>query len=94
MHIPPRPMRLPSLCRDGEGKKLLLHAICNRTNMKVAGRLRAIKKIVPLVCDQVWSMILTGYPHSRLKVLVEQNRPEAVCHTKSTSSCTMGNDDH
>ena len=78
------------LYREGEGRKLLLHAICDRAQVRVAGRLREIKRIVPLVCDQVWSLILTRYPHSPLKVLVEQNRPTSVLQRSSLFSCFTG----
>lgn len=80
----------PSLHRYGDGRKLLLHAICNKTEMRMAGRLREIKGIVPLVCDQVWSLILTSYRHSRLKILVEQNRPLVLIQKSSLSSCVKG----
>ena len=79
-----------TLCRSGEGRKLLLHAICDRAHVRVAGRLRELKKVVPLVCDQVWSLILLRYPYSPLKVLVEQNRPKAVRHRSSLFPCMAG----
>ena len=78
------------LCRYGDGKKLLLHALCNKFEVRVAGQSRMIKDVVPLVCDQVWALILSSYPHSQLKVLVEQNRPTAVLRKKSSTLCIMG----
>lgn len=78
------------LCRCGDGKKLLLHALCNKFEVRVGGQSRTIKDVVPLVCDQVWALILANYPHSQLKVLVEQNRPTAALHKKSSALCIMG----
>ena len=83
-------MYLLHMYRSGEGRRLLLHAICDRARVRVAGRVREIKGIVPLVCDQVWSLILLRYPYSPLKVLVEQNRPKAVMHRSSLFSCMTG----
>ena len=78
------------LCRRGDGRKLLLHALCTKTEVRVAGKSRVVKDVVPLVCDQVWTLILNSYPNSQLKVLVEQNRPTAALKKKSPSSCIMG----
>ena len=78
------------LCRYGDGNKLLLHALCNKFQVRVAGQSRTIKDVVPLVCDQVWALILASYPHSQLKVLVEQNRPTAALRKKSSALCIMG----
>ena len=60
----------------------------------MAGHSREVKGIVPLVCDQVWSLIFTSYPHPRLKILVEQNRPSAFLQKSSSfpfpSLCMKG----
>jgi hypothetical protein len=76
--------------RVGDGNKLLLQALCNKFQVGVAGRSRTIKEVVPLVCDQVWALILAGYPYSQLKILVEQNRPTAVLRKKTSALCIMG----
>lgn len=78
------------LCRGGDGNKLLLHALCNKFQVRVAGQSRTIKDVVPLVCDQVWALILASYPYSQLKVLVEQNRPTAALRKKSSALCIAG----
>ena len=78
------------LCRVSDGNKLLLQALCNKFQVRVAGQSRTIKEVVPLVCDQVWALILASYPYSQLKVLVEQNRPTAVLRKKSSALCIMG----
>ncbi len=39
--------------------------------------------VVPLVCQQVWSNILLGYPEARLTILVNQHVPLVRVHTTS-----------
>lgn len=41
--------------------------------------------VVPLVCQQIWSSILLGYPEAQLTILVNQHLPLVRAHT---TSCT------
>ncbi len=57
--------------------------------------------VVPLVCNQIWTSILAGYPETRLKILVDQNVPEVslrpagcftgtVCKARADPLVSMG----
>ena len=74
--------------RGGHGRRLLLQAICNTGSSSSSNSVSAkVGWVVPLVCDQLWAQILQQYPHSQLKILVDQNRSLVMTHNRSCSEC-------